>query len=135
MPHLSRDIPQCHICHVTRVICHMTRVVCHMTRVVCHMTRVICHMTRVICHMTRVVCHMTRVVCHKTRVICHMICYCCLLQALLLTHGFVYAGELAATLVSMLSSFTALVHPACYYLNNVKAWLTDAADRRLVGYQ
>ena len=56
------------------------------------------------------------------------------LQALLLTHGFVYAGGLATKLVSLLESFKALVQPSVYSLNNVKAWFTDAADRRFVFY-
>ncbi|KAL5253857.1 hypothetical protein ACHWQZ_G013584 [Mnemiopsis leidyi] len=51
-------------------------------------------------------------------------------EALLLTNGFVFAGELATKLVSLLESFKALVQPSVYSLNNAKAWFADAADRR-----
>ena len=55
-----------------------------------------------------------------------------MLQALLLTNGFVFAGELATKLVSLLESFKALVQPSVYSLNNAKAWFADAADRRFI---
>ena len=57
-------------------------------------------------------------------------CFIVMLQALLLAHGFKFAGELSSKLVSLLNSFKALVHSSIYSLNNVKAWFVDAADRR-----
>lgn len=73
---------------------------------------------------------------HKTAVLFATIAVLSLLyhQALLLAHGFKFARQLSSKLVSLLTSFKALVSTSVYSLNNVKAWFIDASDRRWVKY-